>query len=449
MIFSAVIAAIAGEGPQLASFSLSGLLTVSIAGMVLLLTDKPSRPARARDGLAVAVLWCFGAPIPAAIPFVFGTAEVSMLAAIHEAVSCLTTTGHSVITIGAEGWPASLLIWRGILHVFGMIFSLVTAATVFAAIGFAGPGIHRSILFTLPDGSFFDALPRVLRLIGIVCAILVLLVFSGLAFNNVPPDEALSHAVSVVSTGLVDPEGGRLPTHGWFASLVLFVGLLFATSGMAVLLDMTPTRFRSAAVDPEFYLLVGLTVFIAILAWAGGLRVFEGLGWALSALSTSGLPVWTDMPNVRANLPVTLILLPALVGGSALSTAGGIKLARIIILIRRAGQEFARLGYQHSIVALKFRNRHQKERVVLGVWVYLIAYIAGASGTFIFLSFQGSEFTSAVLNAVGAVSNSGWLIEPSSSGTIGEHLVLTVAMILGRLEIIALVPALSLHFWRK
>jgi len=153
--------------------------------------------------------------------------------------------------------------------------------------------------------------------------------------------------------------------------------------------------------------------------------------------------------EVRATLPLSVLVLPALIGGAALSSAGGIKLARIIILIRRAGQEFARRRYQNTVVGLRFKDRQQKEKAVLGVWVYLIAYIGAVSLVFTVLSFLGTDFSDAIAQATGAISNSGWLIETPSNATGSYHMLLALAMILGRLEILALLPALTPSFWSR
>ena len=82
MVLPLVVAWISGESQQVLAFGLSGLLTLVIASMVYLMLGKPDRNARVNDALTAAILWCFGTPIPAAIPFVIGTAEPSFLAAL-------------------------------------------------------------------------------------------------------------------------------------------------------------------------------------------------------------------------------------------------------------------------------------------------------------------------------------------------------------------------------
>ncbi|MEO0882689.1 MAG: potassium transporter TrkG [Pseudomonadota bacterium] len=449
MLIVALVAFASRELPQATGFLLGGLVTTLCSVTMIVWTEKPTAPARVNDALAVVILWCTIAPIPAAIPFFVGSTETSFLLAIHEAASCLTTTGHSVIDVGEAGWPASLLIWRGVLHLFGLMFSLITTASVFAAMGFAGPGVHRSVLFTIPQGSFFEAVPRVARLVAAISAALILILFSLMVISGMSGVAALERAISIASTGLVDPRAPAALAPSWTQSLIMFVGLFFAAAGMYVMLDLTPSRIRTITIDPELTLLSALIIFVAFLISLSGLGLFASLGWALSSLATSGVPIWGDRETALATIPIALIILPTMIGGSALSTAGGIKLARVIILIRRAGQEFARLGYQRSVVALRYRNRHQKEQAVLGVWVYLIAYVGAATAVFIMLSLQGGDFTAALVNAVGAISNSGWIIEILPTAASTEHFVLIGAMILGRLEIIALLPALSPAFWRK
>ena len=163
LLIGALVALAYREVPQAIAFLVAGCVSGPLGGTVLLLTDVPRQATRAIDGLALAVLFWFLIPLFGAIPFLPLTVERGFLVAYYEAVSCLTTTGQTLIPGAAPDWPASLVFWRGLLHMLGAIASITIAATVFSALNLGGPGIHRSRFFTIPETSFFDGVPKVLR----------------------------------------------------------------------------------------------------------------------------------------------------------------------------------------------------------------------------------------------------------------------------------------------
>ncbi len=141
--------------------------------------------------------------------------------------------------------------------------------------------------------------------------------------------------------------------------------------------------------------------------------------------------------------------MPCLIGGSALAAAGGIKLARVIVLGQRAGQEFQQLGYRRSIVTFRFRDRELDERSVIGVWVYFVAYVLAVFLFVVAFSFTGLGFDDSIRLSIGGLTSSGALVSPAAPEmTPAGEILLIVAMLLGRLEILTLLPALSLSFWR-
>ena len=173
----------------------------------------------------------------------------------------------------------------------------------------------------------------------------------------------------------------------------------------------------------------------------------DSLAWSVPTLTTSGIP--RTSAEVASRIPLTVYVMPCLIGGSALAAAGGIKLARVVVLAQRAGQEFQQLGYRRSIVSFKFRDRELDERSVIGVWVYFVAYVLAVFVFIIGFSFTGHGFDDSIRLSIGGLTSSGGLI----SGTAekmgpGSEILLICAMLLGRLEILALLPALSLSFWR-
>ena len=433
------------EYPQSIAFGITALFLALVSGSVLLLASKPQRRATPSDGLAAALFGWIIVSVVAAPPFVIGVANASILAALHESVSCLTTTGHSVIEIGSGGWPVSLLVWRGLLHIIGAVATLTVAASVFAAINLGGPGIHRTELFTIPEGSFFDAVPRVASAAAMFTLILISVFVILLVLVGVPGGQALSDAVSAVTTGLVDPLNAPEQTTILRNALVS-AALVFGTLGLFFALQLRRLRIAESMYDPEvFAFLIAIFVF-SIVAIIAGLGLWEAAAWSLSALSTSGLQVTTD--SVETLLPIPLLIIPALIGGSALSAAGGLKLGRLVILVRRAAQEFGSLGFRGSLIKFVYRGRGLEESSVIGVWVYLIGYVSAIVGFLFILSFAGLSFDDAMMTSVGAITNSGGLIhENFASGQL--HLTMIVAMLLGRWEVLALLPVFVPAFWRK
>ncbi|KCZ52004.1 hypothetical protein HY29_05555 [Hyphomonas beringensis] len=444
---SVVISFFAGEDSQTFAFIAMILTIIVVASSVLLLTPKPSRKAMPSDALGTVILWWFITPVVTALPFILGVDNDSIVRGLHEATSCLTTTGQSVIDVENDVWPISLVVWRGMLHLLGGLATIVTAASVLAALNIGGPGIHRTVLFTVPETSFFDAVPRVARVVCAMMAISILALFAALVLLGVPAERALGDTVSVLTTGLVDPAGaGRQPLDTG-PSIILGLGLIVGAMGLAIWLPLRDWKPLKAITDPElvlFIILIGVFVLAAVLS---DLNVTEGLSWAISALSTSGLPL--SDPNDYQRIPLTVLVLPALIGGSALSAAGGVKIARLIVLSRRAGQEFRQLGYRRSILGFQFRDRELDERSVIGVWVYLIAYIFAVFAVMIGYSFLGESFDPSIRLSIGSLTNSGAVVGDYASNLNPAADLLTIfAMILGRLEILALFPALSVSFWR-
>jgi trk system potassium uptake protein len=446
-VLGAGIAAMANETAQVTAFGATALGIAVAAASVMLLTPRPRHKARASDGLAVVILWWLLTPLATAMPFVFGVANGSPITAIHEAASCLTTTGDTMIRVTGAQWPVSLIYWRAALHVLGAFAALVMAAGVFAAINLGGPGVHRTVLFTLPESSFFDAMPRIVWPVAMMLTLSISAIFVVLLILGVEPGRAIGDAISVITTGLVHPDALNRAAGSIWVSLAMGAGLFFGALGLAFWLPFRQRNWSAIVQDPEI-MIFGL--FVLVFAGAAilvGLSAGDSLAWSVSTLTTSGIPLTSA--EVASRIPLTVYVMPCLIGGSALAAAGGIKLARVVVLAQRAGQEFQQLGYRRSIVSFKFRDRELDERSVIGVWVYFVAYVLAVFVFIIGFSFTGHGFDDSIRLSIGGLTSSGGLI----SGTAekmgpGSEILLICAMLLGRLEILALLPALSLSFWR-
>lgn len=441
-----LIALVYGELSEAGALAIPLIGLTLMSSLILVSFSKSTRKSQPVDGLAVVMLcWTF-LPLVAGIPFAFATSHDNFIEAWHEAVSCLTTSGHSVLTI-EKPWATSLIVYRGFLHLFGGLLTLVTVVSVFAAINLGGAGIHRTELFTIPEDDFFDALPHTVKVVLSVSLIYTFIVFLLVWFSSGQIRDAFSDAISVTTTGWVDPE--RTIPKNFIHQLTLVIGLIISSVGLIFLFHIRDFKFNGQRFDPEALTFAFLLIVFSFLAIFAGSNVWSAIAWATTSLSTSGIEI-TSNPVVEGNY-IALWLLPALIGGSALSTAGGIKLARAYLFAKKTLLVFQHCAYPHSNQYLEFRRFKQSENVINGISVYLVAYFAITTAITIGLTFSGLGYAPALVGAIGGVSNSGFLMEWSTQNGINSfsHILLILGQILGRLEILALIPVLSLEFWRR
>lgn len=444
-----LVALATGERDQLMVFAASAFAIGGLGATVILLTDKPKRRAQARDGLAVAVLfWTVGGAI-ASIPFIDYLGSPDFLAAFYESVSNLTTTGHTRLDPVANPMPISIFVWRAMLHLIGAVASITIAATVFSGLNLGGPGVHRNRFFSDPEISFFDPMFRVVRVSAVLILSSSAVLAAILLALGLAPRDALAGAVSAITTGLVDPLSyNTAPQAGTLHAIVLWFGLVIGTMGLIAVDGAGQGRLRKVPLDPEVLAWIGSLLLITLLALFAGLPLFESLGWATSSIATSGIAL--SDPEQFSRLPIVLVLFPVLIGGSALSAAGGFKLARLIVLSKRVTLEFAQLGYRGSVKHFTFRGRRQSDRTVMGVWVYLVGYIVACTIGTLLLSAAGLSFDDAIRAGIGSLSNAGHILADMNSEILGAaQFYVILGMILGRLEVIALLPALNPSFWQR
>jgi trk system potassium uptake protein TrkH len=239
--------------------------------------------------------------------------------------------------------------------------------------------------------------------------------------------------------------------------IVIMAGML--AGSFNILLHWYGVRGRWDAYrrDPETRLLVsfiiaGGAVLAVAAAWFGGWTAFEAVFNTLSLISTSG--VLTD-PEAATGVPLPLLLVPVMIGGSALSTTGGMKVVRVGVMFKQAENEMARLSFPHGVI----RNRFGDRRVTVGLSLAIWASFIGYGGMLCLLSLavaaSGYDFSVALTAAVAMVSNAGPVLfmadgAPQTYAEFAGPLkfVLAAAMIGGRLEVLLLLCLLNPAYWR-
>ncbi|MEP1230852.1 MAG: potassium transporter TrkG [Litorimonas sp.] len=440
---------------------MSGLgLTSGVIGAILiaLTLNTPGRESNSEALLFLALFWAI-IPLITALPFVILGGTGRFLPAYFESVSAFTTTGASALV--PEELPDALVFWRALLQWFGGVSIATFAVVILAALNLTGTGIHRSVLFTLKKGELFERLIAIGRLVAAIYAGLSAVTFMLMLIGGTAPFDAICLALSGVSTGGLTPQSGPLAHYlSPFAATVLAILCILGAMNMAIIWDVLRLRnlrnLRRIIFNLEHRTLWALVSALTLLAvfFSGVDNLFGGLLDSLYFISTAGFQY--DVLGIDMVPSVVLISL-ALIGGSALSTAGGVKIMRFILLFRHLGTDLGRLSHPSRIVPVKLRTRRIADKAFLSVWMYFFAYALVFGLGVAAFGAAGFGLSDAIVSSSASLTNMGPLLPltlPDSGLTYSDFtgiqmFVSIILMLLGRVEILAVLALFMPAFWRQ
>lgn len=408
---------------------------------------------------AVLFLILFWLLMPALLspPFIFNGYSPSLASAYFEAMSALSTTGASALI--PETLPQSLLIWRSLLQWFGGVITATFGIVILAALNLTGTGVHKTSLFTLSRGNLLLKLREIGRLVFVIYGALAIMCFIFLIGCGTAIFDALCLSLTAISTGGLAPRSEALANYINPASaFILAVFCLFGAANIAVIWDIIRLRrlsnIKKFIFDYEHRGLFFITGFLLLvgLFYAGMQNTYTVFLDAVFFATTAGF----DYQIIGIEMiPVGLLIAFALVGGSALSTAGGVKLIRLLLLFRHLGTDLGRLTHPSRIIPVKFNKRIIPDRDFLSIWMYFFGYTLVFGMGIIGLGALDMEYTSATISAAASLSNMGPLLDASfinqtyADFNDNQKMVLSGLMLAGRVEVLAIFALFSPGFWRQ
>ena len=465
MVVPALFALGFGENDLASTFLASAGLTFFAGGALIIATRGAAASVSKREGFLVAVLAWAAYAFFGALPFFFSGYADSVVDAYFESLSGLTTTGATIFT-DVEALPSSILIWRALLQWVGGLGTILLALALLTSAGVGGMHMFSSRMPWRERADLQRRLRQAALSMSWVYGLLTAACAGLLWAVGMPPFEALSHALTTLSTGgFSTRNAGIAAFDSQVIEIVLMVFMIAAATNFtlhwASLYRRTPSYHRD--VESRYLiavLAVGAVLAVASLIWlndqsfGNGLRV--GLFSAVSVLTTTGFSAadGSAVAGWPIVLPVILVAL-MLIGGSAGSTAGGIKLMRLTIIFKLAGRELARLSHPHGVVRLRYGRRAVDEDTLRSVWGFLTIFITAFAAIAIALSLLGVDLQTAVSATAATLSNTGAALPMIDDGSAygefsaGAKWVLSLSMILGRLELVTILVILTPAFWRN
>ncbi|MEM7767843.1 MAG: TrkH family potassium uptake protein [Pseudomonadota bacterium] len=447
-----------------AVFAITSFLSILAGGLVYLLMRGP-RPPRTgqREAFLLTVLVWLVLPLVAAAPFI--GSGMGFTDAMFESISGLTTTGATVIT-GLDDQPRGILLWRAILQWIGGIGIIVTAIAILPTLRVGGMQLFQ-LESSDQSGKFLPRVADIAAQTGLVYLILSVLCAAGYLTAGMSGFDAVAHAMTTVSAGgysTHDASFRFFADSGAIHVAIVFMfaaGLPFSLLALA-LLRGAPRRLLTDS-QPRLYaaLIVIFTLLIVVLAQNQPTPPFEDTGTLLTHSSFNVISIMTGTGYASAdydlwgNPVVILFLALTFLGGCAGSAACGIKMFRLEISVKAIWAHAQRVVRPHQLAPVRYNGRRVDEdtlqSVMVFVWLYLATFLIAA----MLIGTQVDEPLTAISAAAASVSNVGPGLGPEigPNGTFQTlssfaKWVCAIAMLLGRLEFIAVFVVLSRRFWQ-
>lgn len=416
-----------------------------------------------REGYLIIIAGWILCSILGAIPYILTDSITSFTNAFFESVSGFTTTGITTVR-NIEVLSHGILFWRSMTQWLGGIGIIVLILLVIPLFGIGGINLFMNDVSGQPVDKLHPRFKQTLKRLLIIYLSITSLLTVLLMLGQIPFFDSVCHALTTVSTGGFSIKGSNIAYyHSVYIEYVLTLFMIIAGAGFSITYFALRFRFKRLWKEEEFraYLtfitFFTLVIFIILFAKSIGNTVEESFREALfqvsSIVSTTGYVAhnylqWT--PSA-----VAVIILMMLLGSCSSSAGGGIKVIRIVILIKNGINELKRLIHPNAIIPVRIENESVKLDVITNVLAFISIYILMLVFGIIIICFLGYDLETsvgAVLASIGnigpGIGKVGPFTDYSQFSIIGKWF-LSFLMIFGRLELMAVLVIFSPGFWRK
>ncbi len=450
------------DGTLLSWFQAVGI-SLLIGGLLYGITyrNRDVRSVRKRDGYIIVTLSWFVMALSGTIPYTISGAIPNFTNAFFESISGFTTTGASILD-NIESMPESMLFWRSFTQWIGGLGFIVLVISILPSLGIGG---MQLFLAEAPGITADKIKPRIqdtakrlwFLYIGLTLTYILLMLFGGMGFFD-----AINHGLTTLSTGGFSTRQASIaafnsPYTEYITTIFMFLG---GTSFVLVYIAIKG-NLKKVWSNEEFRVYTALTGFAVILVtlilmFRQGLHIEEAFRYAafqvVSIITTTGFATadFTLWGGGAIIIFFTLMFL----GGSAGSTAGGVKIVRHLIIAKNSIIEFKRQLHPSAIIPVRFNFSPIPHEVTRNILAFVIIYLTIFGLSSVFLTILGVD----AVTAMGSVATSLGNIGPGLNETgpaysyVGlpafAKWTLGILMVIGRLEIFTVLIIFTGYFWR-
>lgn len=457
-----VWALVDGETGTVGAFAWPVVVVLIGCGAWVAISERRDDTVSTRDGFLMVSLGWVLASFIGALPFWLSGAIPSFVDALFETMSGFTTTGASILT-DIESLPRSILFWRSLTHWLGGMGIIVLMVAVFPLLGIGGFHLMKA---ETPGPRVDKMTPKVaetakilwLSYIVLSVAETVLLMVGGMNLFD-----ALTHTFGTMATGGFSPRNTSVGHYGsaWI-DVVITVFMVLAGANFVLYYKLVTGRIGSMLRDGELraYLgiFVGASVVAAFALHRGG--AYDSVGTSLryasfqvaSILTTTGFAT-ADFDGWPALAQMVLFAL-MWVGGSSGSTGGGMKVVRVITMVKQGWNEMRYHVYPRGVFTIRLSGERLRKDIVYTISGFVMLYVTTIIVTSVVVAIDGHDILTSLTTALATLGNIG-----PGFGGVGPtrnyaafsdwlKVFLTFIMMVGRLEIYTVLVLFTRRYWR-
>tara|TARA_B100001123_G_C15342338_1_gene1035526 strand:+ start:1398 stop:2846 length:1449 start_codon:yes stop_codon:yes gene_type:complete len=443
-------------------FMFTGIVTL-IFGLILIFSFKSkTKKISLRQAFLLTVVSWISVAFFASIPFCYAETQLTFTNAFFESISGVTTTGATVIE-GLDNLPKGILLWRSLLQWFGGIGIILLALSILPMLQIGG----MQLFHLESDDPYEKTIPKMGKfVIEIVTLYLVLTLLCSILyyFAGMSGFDAFTHSMTTIATGgfsTYDQSFSKFNSNLIEWTCIIF--MIFGSLPFVIYLKTLHGDLKSFVKDDQiklfFTLIIFLIFFMTLWLITKSNLTFED-SLRQSSFNIISILTGTGYSSTNFNLwgsfGLVVLFIIMFIGGCAGSTTGGIKIFRIKLLFSAGKTQIKRLLQPHGVFVTSFNEKTIKEEAFNSVMGFFFLYICFFAIVASLLSFMGIDFLTSISASASAISNVGPglgdIIGPSGTYNSLPSLakwILSITMVVGRLEIFTFLVLFSAAFWKN
>lgn len=458
MVLPLIVSSLYGEFTGVISFAVSISIAL-LAGVIPIIFFKPKdKVIFAKEGFTIVSFAWILLSLVGALPFFISGEIINFFDAFFETVSGFTTTGASILS-DVESMSRGMLFWRSFTHWIGGMGILVLMMAIVPT--GSGRTIHimRAEMSGPVVGKLVPKIKDTAKILYIIYLVLTIVETFFLLAGGMPLFDSIVHAFGTAGTGGYGIKGNSIGGYSPYLQWVIAIFMVIFSVNFNLFYLLLLKQFNTVLKNTELWLFIGIIAVSTTAISINIYPIYDSVGDSIrysffqvtSIMSTTGYS--TADFNLWPAMSKNILFILTFLGGCAGSTAGGLKLSRVIIMFKAILNDIKKQMHPRSVVKVKIDGNTLGDITLHRVSNYFMIYILLIFVVFLLISFEPFDFETNLTAAVTCVNNVGpGLGDVGPAGNFSGYsdfstIVLSFAMLLGRLEIFPVILAFDPNNW--